>query len=341
MKGHVGRKKSATTEEVKEKLKDAIAENPMLSLRKSSDLLNISHASVRNILKKELKWIPYKISVVHKIPPQAIQMRFKFAKEVLKLIENKELDWRKVWFTDEAHVHLEGFVNKQNMRFWGSQRPSQSIEVPLHSKKVTVWAAISAQGIIGPFFFDELQSEMDQATALAEADEDTEIDERATVSRNKQPKKKKPTVDSYNYRHLLEEHFFPEAHAFEVDAQHGFYFMQDGAKPHRTLPVFSSIEAAFDENVIAYEYPKKMNKGIDWPSYSCDLNPCDFYLWGYMKDKLFANSAKLPSLDELKVRIREKISEIDSETCVRVMENFVKRLKLVKETKGHHFENMF
>ena len=26
-----------------------------------------------------------------------------------------------------------------------------------------------------------------------------------------------------------------------------------------------------------------------WPPYSPDLNPCDFYLWGYLKNKVYTS----------------------------------------------------
>ncbi|GBP58579.1 hypothetical protein EVAR_40862_1 [Eumeta japonica] len=45
-----------------------------------------------------------------------------------------------------------GFVNRQNCRYWHSENLKH--QKPLHSPKVTVWAAISSRGIIGPFFFE-------------------------------------------------------------------------------------------------------------------------------------------------------------------------------------------
>ncbi len=27
-----------------------------------------------------------------------------------------------IWFTDESHFHLIGFVNKQTMRIWGAEK---------------------------------------------------------------------------------------------------------------------------------------------------------------------------------------------------------------------------
>ena len=61
----------------------------------------------------------------------------------------------KIWFSDEAHFHLNAEVNKKNGRYWGTEKPNYYLEKPLHSEKITVWAAFSTDGIIGPFFYED------------------------------------------------------------------------------------------------------------------------------------------------------------------------------------------
>ncbi|GBM56798.1 hypothetical protein AVEN_145974-1 [Araneus ventricosus] len=68
------------------------------------------------------------------------------------------------------------------------------------------------------------------------------------------------------------------------------WFMQDGATPHPTNEVFDLLEEHFNERIVSLGYPKSKNMGIDWPSYSPDLNPCDSFLWGYIKDKVYAGN---------------------------------------------------
>ena len=60
-----------------------------------------------------------------------------------------------VFFSDEAHFHLSGCVNKQNFRYWSENNPRVIHQKPLHSDRATVWCAVSRMGIIGPYFFEE------------------------------------------------------------------------------------------------------------------------------------------------------------------------------------------
>ncbi|GFV45094.1 transposable element Tc3 transposase [Trichonephila clavipes] len=55
--------------------------------------------------------------------------------------------------SDEAHFWLNGYVNKQNYRIWSEANPQVYVETPLHPEKLTVWCALWAGGIIGPYFF--------------------------------------------------------------------------------------------------------------------------------------------------------------------------------------------
>ncbi|GFV72420.1 putative DD41D transposase [Trichonephila clavipes] len=60
---------------------------------------------------------------------------------------------KRILFTDEAHFWLNGYVNKQNCHIWSEANPQVYVETPLHPEKLTVWCALWAGGIIGPYFF--------------------------------------------------------------------------------------------------------------------------------------------------------------------------------------------
>ena len=59
--------------------------------------------------------------------------------------------------TDEAHFHPNGFVNKQNFRYWGVENLRILNEKELHSQRITVWYAYMCYRIIGPYFFENAE----------------------------------------------------------------------------------------------------------------------------------------------------------------------------------------
>ena len=60
---------------------------------------------------------------------------------------------------------------------------------------------------------------------------------------------------------------------------------------------------------------KFSNRFVDkkkWPPRSPDLNPCDFYLWGYLKSVVYNPLPK--KLDDLKANIEREIKKKSKET---------------------------
>ena len=62
--------------------------------------------------------------------------------------------------------------------------------------------------------------------------------------------------------------------------------MQDGARPHRTSDVFECLHKVFDNRVIGLDFDSHYDGRIELPAYSPDLNPCDYFLWGNLKDRM-------------------------------------------------------
>ena len=52
---------------------------------------------------------------------------------------DKDPHWiSNIWFTDEAHFHLNGAVNNWNNRFWGDERPDLTEPKCLKGPKVKI-----------------------------------------------------------------------------------------------------------------------------------------------------------------------------------------------------------
>ena len=65
----------------------------------------------------------------------------------------------------EANFHLNGFVNKQNCRFWGLENPRAIHQRELHPLKCTVWCGVTSGRIIGPYFFENEDSSATTVTS--------------------------------------------------------------------------------------------------------------------------------------------------------------------------------
>ncbi|GBM36494.1 hypothetical protein AVEN_249684-1 [Araneus ventricosus] len=153
---------------------------------------------------------------------------------------------------DEAHFHLRSSVNTQNCRIWTRENPFKIQPLPLHSQKVTVWCGFTAAFIVGPFFFEE-------------------IGPLGLVS---------CTVNGTRYESLLRNQLIPTLQ------QRGYMdstiFMQDGAPTHIATPVKQLLNLNFgNDRIISRHFPTA------WPPRSPDLNPCVFWLRGYLKDVVY------------------------------------------------------
>ncbi|GFV91165.1 transposase [Trichonephila clavipes] len=117
---------------------------------------------------------------------------------------------------DEAHFWLNGYVNKQNCRIWSEANPQVYIETPLHPEKLTVWCALWAGGIIGPYFKN---------------------DEGHNV-----------TVNGDRYRAMITNFFIPELNNHDVQE---LWFQQDSATCHTARATIDLLKDMFGDRLIS------------------------------------------------------------------------------------------
>ena len=71
-------------------------------------------------------------------------------------------------------------------------------------------------------------------------------------------------------------------------------WQQDGAKPHQANMVMDWLDSMFKERMLA----KRTRRGNSWAPSSPDINLCESFLWGYLKEAVYK---PLPvSLEDLK-----------------------------------------
>ena len=200
----------------------------------------VKRSTVHNSLCKDLKKFPYKIQIKQKIKAADKRARIVFCNWVSEQIEQKPLFLNNILFSDKAHFHLSGHVNKQNMRFWGSENPHEIVEKPLKVEKCTAWYAMSTHWIIGPYFFEEPET----ANAM--------------------------TINQERYRHVLSKFWAALLRRVE-NRRSRQWFQQDGATPHTEKQTLEWIEERFHERVIS------LKTDNPWPPHSQGLSPPDFF----------------------------------------------------------------
>ena len=62
------------------------------------------------------------------------------------------------------------------------------------------------------------------------------------------------------------------------------------------------------------------------------LEPPDFYLWGYLKDRVYEDNPQ--TIPALKAAITAAIRAIPKEECGRVIENFARRIQVCLQRRG-------
>ncbi len=93
---------------------------------------------------------------------------------------------------------------------------------------------------------------------------------------------------------------------------HYCWFQQDGA--HTARATMSELRQFFDDRLISI--------GL-WPPHSPDLNKCNFFLWGYLKDRVYPLEPH--TLDNLKNNTMREINNIPVSMLQRVSNNCVRR----------------
>ena len=109
-------------------------------------------------------------------------------------------------------------------------------------------------------------------------------------------------------------------------------WQQDGAKPHQARVVMEWLDSIFMGRMLAL----KSLRGDSWAQYSPDCNPCDFFLWGYLKEKVYQ---PLPAtMASLKRKIRAELEMIPELMVSKAVLSMNKRGDQMVQAKGQQFK---
>ena len=216
--------------------------------------IGLSDRTVWRILHKDLNFHPYKIAIVQELSDHGMPNHRISSEQLLKMLKDDGVI-NTVLTTDEACFHLSGYVNKQNYHYWAPENPQELNQHPLHSERLTVWCGITSFAVLGPYFFED--------------------SEGAAV-----------TVTSERYVAMLRNFCEPELCHRGIDLS-SVWFQQDGATAHIARASMSVLREMFPQHVIS------RGSDIPWLAHLPDLSACDYFLWGYLKSRVFISKCLL------------------------------------------------
>lgn len=109
------------------------------------------------------------------------------------------------------------------------------------------------------------------------------------------------------------------------------FFQQDGASIHSTRAVQRWLNNEFDGQWIG-RYSNN-----PWPARSPDLTPCDFFLWGYLKNNVF-KQRPFRNVEHLEMCIRNCAAQVDGAMLRNVRKEMFSRTVKCMEREGGHVE---
>lgn len=110
------------------------------------------------------------------------------------------------------------------------------------------------------------------------------------------------------------------------------YFQQDGAPPHNAHVVVDHLNQRFGNQWLGTNGP------IRWPARSPDLTPIDFFIWGHLKNKVYAIAPT--TREDLEARVRRAINEITRQQLDNMLQNIIERATLCRDRNGQQFEHL-
>jgi len=134
------------------------------------------------------------------------------------------------------------------------------------------------------------------------------------------------SFNGVRYRGMLKDFFFPRMEEEDID---DIWFQPDSSTCHTANVTIGLLHGTFENRIIS------RNDDVNWPPRSCDLTPLDYFLWGAVKDKCYANHPE--TIDDLKHEIE---NAIEGHTIENVFKNWVDRMGYCKASRGSHMNEM-
>ena len=295
--GNSGRPRTARSPANVAAVRQAFNVNPQCSARRN-DLPHISRSSFNRIAHRDIHWHPYHIQKRHALDQGDSQRRLNFCHW---LVNHPDRFLSDIIIGDEAAFHMNGEVNSWNVRCSAENRNGVqdfTYDIPNDQRKLLVWIGlVGDNSIIGPFFFDG-------------------------------------NINGDTYLQMINHQVVPELQRYGIQGNGALrrkWWFQDGAPAHRRRDVRDRLQELFPHRVVALGHQP------EWPARSPDLTPLDFFLWGYLKERIYRTVPA--TLQDLRNRITREVQALRRTRMVRrAVRAMAQRAHRCIELHGAHVE---
>ena len=135
------------------------------------------------------------------------------------------------------------------------------------------------------------------------------------------------TMNAERYCQVLRDHIIPH---FDVPEMKEALYQHDGAPAH-----YSNAARQILDNLLPGRWIGRRGP-MEWPPRSPDLSVCDFFLWGFLKEKVYSNN--LATEQQLLLTIENELCNIPKEFLNKSYDEFLTRCYRCIAVDGMQFE---
>lgn len=134
-------------------------------------------------------------------------------------------------------------------------------------------------------------------------------------------------INAMNFLPFLRNELWDAIHDLPCEERVNLHFQLDGCPVHYARIIRQWLDENFPHHWIG-----RGSELIGWPPRSPDLTPLDFFLWGFLVQKVYKTRPR--NREELRVRIRQACAEITPEQLRNTIRNVRKRYDKCIEIHG-------
>ena len=299
--GRSGRQRTARTAANIELVRQSLLENGQRSSRRNG--LGLSRRTFQRIVQLDIKFHPYVLIRRQKLREGDPAQRLAFCHRLVNTVEGRPDFLDHLIVSDEAVFSLNSEVNTRNTRMYAAYGNGHP-----------------------PDHYVEFLQGSNQIMVWVGLNRAGNVLGPHFVERN---------LDTREYLRIIRYNVIQRDFRTQNINRHDMWWQQVGASCHTSHATMRYLRGQFPGRV--------MSKRGDWPwpPRSPDLTVCDFFLWGYLKHKIWdvPHNEQLTNLGELREAIVAACRNLEQQMIQDAFDSMISRARRCILARGHAFPN--